>query len=144
MDSVKENLPSLDELENVLGSKERLVFFLKWLENDRNATKTYKELHPDCLDVTAQVNGSRMLSKIPVAAVAAAYGLDHEKYFAVLRNAIDAEKWNDFTGEREPDYKTIKPYHDKLGKLLGVETDALGVQVNIANIIQKQKSEYGI
>ena len=85
-----------------------------------------------------------MLSKIPVAAVAAAYGLDHEKYFAVLRNAIDAEKWNDFTGEREPDYKTIKPYHDKLGKLLGVETDALGVQVNIANIIQKQKSEYGI
>jgi hypothetical protein len=45
---------------------------------------------------------------------------------------MNSTKWNDFTGEREPDYKTIKPYHDKLGKIIGIETnEGTNVQVNV-------------
>lgn len=123
---------TLPELEEVLGTKERVLFFVTWLKNGRNATKTYKELNPHVTDLSAQVGGSRMLSSIDIKVVASAYGLDTNKYFEVLRSAMDADKWNDFTGEREKDYKTIKPYHDKLGKLLGIEQDTPQAQVNIA------------
>jgi hypothetical protein len=141
---MKSNLPTINELEDLLGSKELVLFFLTWLENNRNATKTYQELHPNVTDHSARILGSRVLAKVDIKVIALAYGLDTQKYFEVLKGAIDAEKWNDFTGEREKDYKTIKPYHDKLGKLLGIETDQPQTQVNIANIIQKQKDDYDI
>lgn len=143
--SKKLTKPTVNDLEEMLGSKERVLFYLTWLKHDRNATEAYRELHPDAALTTCQVNGSKMLSNIPMQAIATAYGLGNEKYFDVLKNAMDADKWNDFTGEREKDYKTIKPYHDKLGKLLGLEVDDKpNVQVNIANIIKKEKDEYGI
>ena len=90
--------PSLNDLEEILGSKERVLFYLTWLKHDRNATKAYAELHPEAKESSCQVNGSRALSKIPVNLVANAYGLGPEKYFEVPRNAMDATKWNDFTG----------------------------------------------
>lgn len=138
--------PSLNDLEEMLGSKERVLFYLTWLKHDRNATQAYLELHPEAKESTCQVNGSKMLSNIPVNLVATAYGLGHEKYFEVLRNAMDSTKWNDFTGEREPDYKTIKPYHDKLGKLLGLEQEqsAPNVQVNVLNKLDTQKKDYNL
>lgn len=138
--------PSLNDLEEMLGSKERVLFYLTWLKHDRNATKAYQELHPDCAYTTAQVNGSEMLSKIPMKAVATAFGLGHEKYFDVLTKAMDATKWNDFTGEREVDYKTIKPYHDKLGKILGIEQEqsAPNVQVNVLNKLDTHKKDYNL
>ena len=40
--------------------------------------------------------------KIPLDLIATAYGLGYEKYFDVLKNAMNATKWNDFTGDREP------------------------------------------
>lgn len=53
----------------------------------------------------------------------AKYGLTEDRYYNKIDQALDAKKWNDFTGEREPDYKTQLPYHTKLGKLLGVEKE---------------------
>lgn len=138
--------PDLNELEKMLGSKERVLFYLAWLKNDRNATRAYLELNPNVTEQSASVLGSKMLGTINTNIVAQAYGLDHTKYFDVLKNALDATKWNDFTGEREPDYKTIKPYHDKLGKLLGLEQEQLSpsVQVNVLNKLETQKKEYNL
>jgi len=138
--------PDLNDLEEMLGSKERVLFYLTWLKHDRNATKAYQELHPEAKETTCQVNGSKMLSNIPINLITTAYGLGHEKYFDVLRKAMDSTKWNDFTGEREPDYKTIKPYHDKLGKLLGLEQEqsAPNVQVNVLNKLDNLKKEYNL
>lgn len=139
--------PTLNDLEKLLGSKERVLFYLTWIKHNRNATKAYAELHPDAKDTTCQVNGSRVLSKIPINLIATAYGLGHEKYFEVLGKAMDATKWNDFTGEREPDYKTIKAYHDKLGKLLGIESETQQqpqINIGIQNIIDEQKKKYEI
>lgn len=114
---------TINEIEKICGTKERTLFFLTWLKHDRNATEAYKELHPKVTERSAGVLGSRELGNIDFKLVAQAYGLDTHKYFDVLKNAMDAEKWNEFTGEREKDYRVIKPYHDKLGKILGVETD---------------------
>lgn len=126
------NKPTIQDLEEIIGTKERTLFYLTWLKHDRNATEAYLELHPNVSRQSAQVSGSRMLSNIPVKVVAEAYGLNQDKYFSVLLNAMNSTKWNDFTGEREPDYKTIKPYHDKLGKIIGIETnEGTNVQVNV-------------
>ena len=136
---------TLETIEDICGSKERTLFFLTWLKHDRNATKAYLDLHPDVTEKSANVLGSRMLSNIDIKLVAQAYGLDNHKYFSVLSEAMDAEKFDQFTGEREKDFKTILPYHTKLGKLLNIESgDAPNIQVNVANILTKQKGEYAL
>lgn len=137
--------PTLNDLEEMLGSKERVLFYLTWLEEGRNAKKAYLKLHPDVTEHSAEVLGSKMLSNIDMKAVAMAYGLNHDKYFDVLRKAMDATKWNDFTGEREPDYKTIKPYHDKLGKLLEIEKEETPqINIGIQNVIDEQRKKYEV
>lgn len=66
------------------------------------------------------------------------YGLGLEEYFQQLKEGLGATKWNDFTGEREPDHKTRKDYHDKLGKILGVEVDKATIlqQINAGGDLQ--------
>lgn len=39
--------PTHEQLEEIIGNKELVLFFLAWLKNKRNATKAYLELHPD-------------------------------------------------------------------------------------------------
>src|SRR6185369_7877131 len=51
------------------------------------------------------------------------YNLTPDRYIKKLDKALEAKKWNDFTGEREDDFKTILPYHTKLGKILGMEKE---------------------
>jgi len=142
---VKENI-SVNELEEMLGSKERVLFYLTWLKHDRNSTKAYAELHPEAKTTTCQANGSKMLSKIPINAITTAYGLGIEKYFEILKNALETTRHNDFTGEKEVDYRTIKPYHDKLGRLLQIEkeTQQTNVEVNVMNKLDRLKMEYNL
>lgn len=136
--------PEMDmkKLEKICGTKERTLFFLTWLRHGRNATKAYMELHPEVTERSAGVLGSKTLGNIDIKLVAQAYGLDTDKYFDVLKNAMNADKWNDFTGEREKDYRTIKPYHDKLGKILGIETkdNNTNIQINMP-ILGKEEAE---
>ena len=46
---------------------------------------------------------------------------------------MDAWKQDQYTGEVTPDHKTRKPYHDKLGNILGIEgpQSQINIQVNI-------------
>ena len=126
--------PSIKALEKVFeGDTDLLLFYLSWLKNGLNASKAYKELHPDITDGSAEVLGSRALSKVKKETVLQAYKLDLQKYFTQLREGLEATKWNDFTGEREADHKTRKDYHDKLGRLIGLEERAGNTQVNIDN-----------
>ncbi len=111
------------------GNIDLALFYVTWIKNGLNASKAYKELHPDITDGSAEVLGSRMLGKVSRSAIMEAYGLDQNLYFTQLKEALGATKWNDFTGEREPDHRVRKDYHDKLGKLLGIETDSPIVQI---------------
>lgn len=126
---------SLKELEKDFGNDlDLMLFYVSWIKNGLEAKKAYKEFHPDVTEGTSEVMGSRWLSrvkkKIGIEAVMAVYGLDLNLYFKQLKEGNNATKWNDFTGEREADHKTRQGYHDKLGKLLGIETDNPLIQLN--------------
>ena len=101
-----------------------VLFFLKWLELGQNATKAYQALHPKIDYASANVLGSRMLRKVSLESVLETYGIGLESYLKQLKGGLEATKWNDFTGEREADHRVRKDYHDKQGKLLGVEGDS--------------------
>lgn len=139
----KELMEMLKEIDNP-----RLIeFYGLWLKNDKVAKYAYKELSPNVTDGTAEVMGSKYLnelSKIKPELVMSAYGLSAHKWHKQLREGLEAEKWNNFTGEREPDHKTRLPYHDKLGEMLGIEGKDTQVQMNFYQFIKEQKNSYGI
>ncbi len=133
------------KLKDVFGKDlDLFLFYLTWIKNGLNASKAYKELHPKVDDHSSRTLGSRLLAKVDKGLIMQAYGLDHQIYFDQLKEALEATKWNDFTGEREADHKTRQGYHDKLGKLLGIESDkGAGVQVNILNnVIKNDQDKY--
>ncbi len=135
----------IKEIEKALGGDLDLVlFFVSWIKNGRNATEAYLELNPDVERTSAQVLGSKQLAKIDVKAIMKCYDLGVEEYFGQLKDGLGATKWNDFTGDREPDHKTREGYHNKLGKLLGFERDGsnqVNVQVNVSPILGELKAE---
>jgi hypothetical protein len=121
----KSNLPApnIKELEKAFdGNLDLMLFYLTWIKNGLKTGKAYQELHPEVDEHSARTLGSRQLSKVDRAMVMQAYGLDQELYFNQLKQGNEAMKWNDFTGEREADHIVRAVYHDKLGKLLGIET----------------------
>ena len=114
----------LKELQKVFKNDlDLMLFYVTWIKCGLNASKAYKELHPNVDDHSSRTLGSRLLAKVDKVAIMQAYGLDQEIYFNQLKEAMGATKWNDFTGEREPDHKTRRDYHKTLGTILGIETD---------------------
>jgi len=111
-------------------------FFVEWLNNGKNAAAAYLKLYPNVTPGSAAVLGSRWLSRVNKSALLEAYGLNVHAYFTQLNDGLNADRWNDFTGDREPDHRARKPYHDKLGQLIGMETkEEVKPQINIQNII---------
>ena len=113
------NLPALEKAFN--GDKDLVTFFISWIKNAKNATAAYLELNPKVDRASAQVQGSRLLAKIDIKDVMKCYGLGVEEYFDQLHQGHQAMKWNDFTGEREPDHKVRGDYSKRIGTLLGIE-----------------------
>ncbi len=145
--------PKLDELEEILDNDKNLVlFFLAWLKNGQNATKAYRELHPNVTYESAMVMGSNSLRKIKIPVIMETYGLDLNEYFKKLKEGLEATKVvsariilkkgsNELSNQEAnsrtddfievPDYAVRKQYHDKVGKLLGIEKDKEGLGILI-------------
>lgn len=149
--------PTLNDLEKLLGSKERVLFYLTWIKHNRNATKAYEELHPGVTGHSASVLGSKMLSNIDIRLIANQYGLTHEKYFEMIKEGLDATKAvsaisvGKDAGSRDvdfidvPDHQTRLKYHDKLGKILEIEGEKQPqINIGIQNIIDEQRKKYEI
>ena len=150
--------PTLNDLEEILGTKERVLFYLAWLKHNRNATRAYKELHPKANDHSARVLGSKTLAGIDIKTVAAAYNLNHERYMEMIDRGLEATKpvsalitskdadSKDMDFIEVPDHQTQLKYHDKLGKIIGVETNQPTQQINIGiqNVIDDQRKKYEI
>lgn len=135
--------PNIKELEKAFnGDLDLVTFFVSWIKNERNATAAYKELNPHVDITSAQVMGSRQLAKIDRMAVMKSYGLGLEEYFQQIKDGHSAMKWNDFTGEREPDHKVRKEYNDKIGKLLGVEKSDGPTSLTQINVTGKNEIEF--
>lgn len=109
------------QIIELIGEPELALFFITWMGNGLNATQAYKELHPDVTQGSAEVLGHRWLSRVKPQVLLGVYKLGPDRYFKQLDEGLNATKWNDFTGEREPDHATRRPYHDKLGRILGIE-----------------------
>jgi hypothetical protein len=150
--------PTLDDLEEMLGSKERVLFYLTWLKHDRNATRAYLELHPNVTEQSAGVLGAKMLGNISILPIANAYNLNHERYLKMIDEGLEATKpisaliSGKDAGSKDmdfidvPDHQTRLKYHDKLGKLIGVESDKqqTNVQVNVLNKLDNLKKDYNL
>lgn len=139
----QELLALLNEIER----PELIEFYGLWLKNNKIAKFAYKEMRPHVKDSTAEVMGSKYLneiSRIKPDLIMMAYGLDAHLWHQQLQEGLQAQKWNNFTGEREPDHKTRLPYHDKLGKMLGIEDTQAPAQINFYQFIKEQKNSYGI
>jgi len=128
--------PTFQELVHLVGDNEELALFVvRWLEYNRNGTKAYKSLHPSVTEKSASILGARLLAKVSTTDILSAYELGPEAYFEQLKGGMKAEKWNEFTGEREPDHKTRRTYHEALGKIHKIEQEskvATATQVNVA------------
>ncbi len=109
------------ELVNlVTGDPEVPIFFAKWLESGCNATAAYKALHPNVADASARVLGCKKLTLINKPAILAAYGLEFDTFFDQLKSGLQAEKFNEFSGEKVADHKIRLEYLRLLGRLLGI------------------------
>ncbi len=126
--------PNIKELEKAFrGDLDLMLFYITWIKHNRIAYKAYMELYPNVDEHTARTLGSRKLAKVDMQLVMQAYGLDHDLYFNQLYDGIHANK-SDITGQVFPDHKTRKDYHDKLGKLLGIEKGE-GINVSGEKVI---------
>lgn len=132
-------------LEAFAGDMDLMLFYGAWIRNGLVAWKAYKELHPDVKDESARVLGSHLLTKINKNLIMRAYELDFQVYFSQLKEALGAIKFvsvrktDKKTGKTViedvdvPDHEARQPYHTKLGKILGLESEkgtTLAVQVN--------------
>lgn len=147
-------------LEEALGGDRELVlFFLSYLKNNRNATKAYKELHPNCTLKSCGVLGARKLAKVSFNVILESYGLGIDTYLENLRNGLNATKFEyvvvgKYKNGRTrtvtkviPDYDRRDRYYEDLGEILGIKKQGstVAVQVNnVNNIIQDKKQKYGI
>jgi hypothetical protein len=120
------------------GNAELALFYIAWLKNGLNSTRAYLELHPNVTQGSAEVLGSRVLGKVSKEMILKAYSLDIGKYMLQLKEGLEATrpisasilvtkdgkliKAADHGAIEVPDHMTRKFYHDKLGKLLGIET----------------------
>jgi hypothetical protein len=126
--------PNLSELKKAFnGDLDLMLFYITWIKHNRIAYKAYMELYPNVDEHTARTLGSRKLAKVDMQLVMQAYGLDGDLYFNQLYDGIHAIK-SDATGQTYPDHKVRKDYHDKLGKLLGIEKNE-GVSINGEKVI---------
>lgn len=113
------------------------LFVLEWIKCGFNATKAYLKSHPKVTKQSAAVLGFRMLKKVNIPDVLAAYGLGYDVYLAKLREGLDAHSTTNtysprqkkFVEKKVPDYRTRREYHKALGKALKLESDKVEHEV---------------
>lgn len=109
--------------EPKLTLKQRL--FLKIYFATGNATKATLAAYDTDDPGVASTMGAQNLVKLQdvVRRMMERKGLDIEKLVETVNGATEATKWNDFTGEREPDHSTRLKAVDVAERWLGLKQD---------------------
>lgn len=133
------SLKKIDEhIMDRLQDKELCLFFVFWLQNGRNATKAYMQMHPRYKSANPRqkkvcsVLGHRLLSKVlakvNISDILAQYDLSIDTYFTLLKKGLKAKVTKRIKSKNgseivitEPDHRSVFYYHSVLGSLLGME-----------------------
>lgn len=121
--------------------------FLKVYFETGNATKAALEAYETDSYDSANAIGSENLAKLSdvVRYIMNKKGLDVGKLVDTVNEATEATKWNDFTGEREPDHGTRLKAVEIAERWLGMkdkDLPSLTQTNNYIQVIQKEKSEF--
>jgi len=139
LDTVKYDAPVMSDQESLLelcnGDRELAWFISEWISNGRNATKAYKIIRPHVTYDSARALGCMMLARLNMVSIMAYYDVGIQDYLNQLRDGMNADtvkilrkydKEGNVIAEidmSQPDHKTRRPYHEAVGKLLGIEKD---------------------
>lgn len=144
----KKKMTELAELFK--GDDDLFLFYLTYIKCGLKAGPAYREIHPDVTVGSAEVMGHRLLSrvkeKVGLEAIAVLHGMDLDLYLEQLKEGNIAMKRDQFSGEMYPDHAIRLKYHDKLGKILGIEqeTSQPNIQVNVLNKLDTHKKDYNL
>jgi len=109
----------------------------------RSAMKAYDTKDYQSAAAIASENLNKL--KPTVAQLMEAKGLALGDLIDVLVEAKKADRWNDFTGEREADYNARLKAVSIASKWLGLEQQQIpNVAVQVNTIIATKKDEYGL
>ena len=109
-----------------------------------NATEAAMQAYDVKVRATARQIGSENLAKLDhiVRHMMEERGLTLPLLIDTVKDATKADKWNDFTGEREADHNSRLKAVSIASKWLGMEqSNQPNVQIN--NIIGVKRNEYG-
>lgn len=137
---------SMDQFLNSFDTREQGLFFYYWINNGLDHIKAYKSCYPNAHnDKTVSNQASKLLMSIDkrqrMRAWLESKGLNEHLYFDKLLQGIN-----------DPDNKTMKLFHDKLGKVLDIEDDkntqniAIGgnkIQVNLISYLDDNNNDKG-
>lgn len=124
---------------------ELALFFTHWISNGHNATEAYMQVYPKTSSrEVAQVMGSRWLSRIDMPVALGIYNLGMDRYLKKIDEGLDAKQDKVMTTKSGntidmsgPDWQVRQYFHEKLGKLLGVEIETKGAGGLTLNLNQQ-------
>lgn len=125
------------------------IKFMKEYVKDGNGTRAAMAVYDTKDPRAASVIASENLSKLshPMRLLMEQKGITSMSLIETVDEARKAEKWNDFTGEREADHHIRLKAVDRLSKWAGLEPKEdkqVTVPVQINNFINKEKELFSI
>lgn len=125
------------------------VFFEEWLNNGGNGVRASMKAYDTTDYQSAGQIAYENLKKLenPMRFYMEHKGIGMGRISEVLTDALEAEKWNDFTGEKEKDHHIRLKAVERIAKMTGMETEKStqpNVQVNILNSLKGDKEKYDI
>jgi len=120
-------------------------FFNEWFSNGGNGTQAALKAY-DTDYMTAAMIASENLKKHKsvIYGLLDKQGLTIGKIVKTVKEATEAEKWNEFTGQREADHGTRLKAVTVASRLHGLEEQSqTNVQVNVMNAVKSNNDKYG-
>lgn len=99
------------------------VFYHEWLNNGGNGTRAALKAYNCTVESAAQI-ATQNLRKLqnPMKFYLEHKGIGVKTASDVVLEAMQATKWNEFTGEREPDHNVRLKAADKLSRWMDIDT----------------------
>lgn len=119
-------------------------FFEEWLKNGGNGTQAAMKVYDTTEYASAGQIAYENLRKLenPMKFYMEHKGIGIGKITQIISEAMDATKWNDFTGEREADHAIRLRAVERVTKMTGMETEKPQQQIQNNNMFVIKVEDY--